>query len=355
MREIVVISGKGGAGKTSVTAALAHIASEATCEARPLTLCDLDVDAPDLHILLAPEVRERHPFISGHEAVIDPARCTACGACAALCRFHAIKAQQDGASSEHGADVRYVVDPLMCEGCKVCVTCCPAQAIDFPDRHCGEWMLSETRFGPLVHAQLHPGEENSGRLVALLKQQARTLAEERRAGLILSDGSPGVGCPVISSLAGATMAVAVTEPTPSGLHDLTRVAELTAHFRIPTAVIINKHDLNDAQTTAVERLCAERGLRIVGRLPHDPLVTRALTHRRAVTETAVLPELSASPAAAALRAVWPLLMETLDTLDTLDRRDALNTLDTCDTSGTAPPAGGGASSSMQSIQLKRQE
>ena len=267
MREIVVISGKGGTGKTTVTAAFAHLAENKV-------ICDLDVDAPDLHLLLDPHVLRREDFHSGHEAVIDPDKCVGCGLCASMCRYGAI--DRDG-------DV-YRVAPLRCEGCKVCVAFCPEGAIDFPSRHCGTRYVSDTRFGPMVHAQLFPGQENSGRLVSELKKEARKLAGEMGRDLILCDGSPGIGCPVISSLSQANLAVIVTEPTPSGLHDLERVAALCEHFRIKVAVIVNKHDLNPDHTVAIEELCRTRGYSLAGRLPHDTVVTEAMVARKAVTE-----------------------------------------------------------------------
>jgi MinD superfamily P-loop ATPase len=270
MREIVVISGKGGTGKTSLTGAFAHLATNKI-------ICDLDVDAPDLHLLLRP-VREREEeFHSGHDARIDREKCDRCGLCATICQFGAIREAEQG----------FAVEPLRCEGCKVCVAFCPADAIGFPEKHCGQWYVSSTRFGPLVHAQLFPGAENSGRLVMVLKQQARELAKARGAGLVLCDGAPGIGCPVISSLSGAHLAVAVTEPTPSGRHDLERVADLCGHFRTALAVIINKQDLNPDETARIEAFCRERSAPVLARLPHDPLVTRAMIQGLVVTE---LPE-----------------------------------------------------------------
>ena len=267
MREIVVISGKGGTGKTSITAAFAHLAANKV-------ICDLDVDAPDLHLLLDPTVVRDEAFISGHEAVIDPEKCVGCGLCASMCRYDAI--DRDG-------DV-YRIAPLRCEGCKVCVAFCPEQAIDFPDRHCGQRYLSDTRFGPMIHAQLFPGQENSGLLVSRLKKEARVLAEERGLDLILCDGAPGIGCPVIASLSQTDLAVVVTEPTPSGVHDLERVAGLCDHFRTKVAVIINKHDLNPEHAGRIDALCSEKGYSLLARLPHDTAVTEAMVRRQAVTE-----------------------------------------------------------------------
>lgn len=267
MREIVIISGKGGAGKTSVTGAFAHLAANTI-------LCDLDVDAPDLHLLLAPDTRHTEEFLSGNEAVIDPELCTQCGTCAEMCRFDAVREDADG----------YQVSPLHCEGCKVCVAFCPAGAIRFPERHCGRWYVSDTRFGTMVHANLFPGEENSGRLVTLLKKEARTRAEAAGNDIVLCDGAPGIGCPVISSLAGTDLAVVVTEPTPSGLHDLKRVAELCDGFRTRVAVIINKWDVNPDLTREIEQHCDDNRYAVICRLPHDRLVTDAMVAGRAVTE-----------------------------------------------------------------------
>jgi MinD superfamily P-loop ATPase len=240
-------------------------------------LCDLDVDAPDLHLLLQPSREREEEFHSGNEARIEPESCDQCGLCASMCRFGAIRQEKDG----------FVVDPLRCEGCKVCVAFCPSGAIRFPEKHCGEWYVSSTRFGPLVHAQLFPGEENSGKLVTLLKQRARELAQAKSLDLILCDGAPGIGCPVISSLSGTHLAVAVTEPTPSGRHDLERVADLCDYFRVTLAVIVNKHDLNPGETAIIENLCKERGYPVVSKLLHDPIVTRAMVQGQVVTE---LPE-----------------------------------------------------------------
>jgi MinD superfamily P-loop ATPase len=267
MHEIVVISGKGGTGKTSLTAAFAHLAADPV-------LCDLDVDAPDLHLILQPEIEERQEFFSGHEAVIDPETCNGCGLCHELCRYGAV-AEASG---------RFAINPLKCEGCKVCVHFCPLQAIRFPERHCGRWFISRTRFGPMVHAQLLPGAENSGRLVALLREKARDVAERTGRSLIIADGSPGIGCPVISSLTGAGAAILVTEPTPSGIHDLERVADLCRHFKIPAGVIVNKADLNPANTKAVQHWCESGTTDFLGALAYDAAVTEAMVRRLTVTE-----------------------------------------------------------------------
>ena len=293
MREIVVISGKGGTGKTSVCASLAHLASgqpagvPATEAANKVVICDLDVDAPDMHLLLAPEVQRSEKFVSGNIARIDSDRCVRCGKCAALCRF--------GAVSRVGG--KYVINEMDCEGCGVCYKLCPAQAIEFPERECGEWYISRTRFGTMAHALLYPGQENSGRLVSLLKQQARELARSSGAETVLCDGSPGVGCPVISSLSGATLAVTVVEPTPSGVHDFRRVADLCDHFHIPVAIIVNKADLNPDQTEKLRQMAREQQRTIVAELPFSPDVTQAMIAGRALSETA-------SPMARLLADAW---------------------------------------------------
>lgn len=289
MRELVVISGKGGTGKTSLTAAFAHLAER-------IVLCDLDVDAPDLHLIAEPTVQRSGPFLSGHLAEIDPTTCTGCGTCANVCAYGAI----------HKEAGRFTVDSSHCEGCKVCVAFCPEQAIDFPDRLCGTWYESHTRFGPMVHAQLDPGQENSGKLVTLLKEKARERASQLGLDLILSDGAPGIGCPVISSLSQASLVLLVTEPTPSGLHDLERVAELCRTFRIRTAVLINKADLSPEYQTAIHTFCQSREIPVVGHLPHDPVVTQAMVRGQAVTEG------PATPFGASVRQIWSELRPLLE-------------------------------------------
>jgi MinD superfamily P-loop ATPase len=270
MREIIILSGKGGTGKTSLTGAFAHLAADKI-------ICDLDVDAPDLHLLLHPARQRQEEFFSGHEAVIDPELCSRCGTCASLCQYEAVR--------QVGED--FAIDPLRCEGCKVCVSFCPEAALRFPERHCGAWYISDTRFGPLVHAQLFPAAENSGRLVMVLKRAARELAKARGADLVLCDGAPGIGCPVISSLSGTDLVVAVTEPTPSGRHDLERLADLCRHFQVELVVIINKYDLNPVETARLEAYCRQQSYPVVGLLPHDPVMTRAMIQGLVIT---ALPE-----------------------------------------------------------------
>jgi MinD superfamily P-loop ATPase len=289
MLELLVLSGKGGTGKTTLTAALAHLAMQSGQEP---VICDLDVDAPDLHLLLKPDVQETHEFYSGNEAKVNPEDCTGCGECIEPCQFDAIEMVEGKA----------VVNPFKCEGCKVCVTLCPAQAVEFPIRYCGDWYESTCRFGRMVHAQLFPGQENSGRLVALLRQEARNATPKKGGQIIISDGPPGIGCPVISSLSGTDIAVIITEPTQSGLHDLSRVVELCGHFKVPVAVVLNKYDLNPAMSREVEDFCRDNELRLIGRLPHSPKVVEAMLAGLSISEY------DPQNLGTALRNVWSELM-----------------------------------------------
>ncbi len=281
MRELVVISGKGGTGKTSVTASLAVLSGKAV-------VADCDVDAADLHLVLSPRVRERHEFRSGREAVIRREDCSGCGTCLKLCRFGAVKTADDGA---------YSIDPVSCEGCGVCVRFCPKRAIDFPERLCGEWMISDTRCGTMVHARLLAAAENSGKLVSTVRREARRLAGEEGRSLIVVDGPPGIGCPVIASLTGASLALAVTEPTVSGEHDLKRVLSLARHFGITAAVCVNKWDLNPEMADRIEKKARRAGARTAARIRYDPAVTRAQLLGKAVVEID-------APAAEDIRRVW---------------------------------------------------
>jgi MinD superfamily P-loop ATPase len=273
VRELVVVSGKGGTGKTSLAASFAVLAD------RPV-IADCDVDAADLQLVLSPRIKERHDFYSGHQAVIRQEDCTGCGACVAHCRFDAVK--RNGKSTGEGP---FTIDPTSCEGCGACVRFCPEQAIDFPDRLCGEWMISETRRGPMVHARLGIAAENSGKLVSTVRREARRIAEEGNHPLVVVDGPPGIGCPVIASVTGASHVLIVTEPTVSGEHDLERVLLLARHFGIPAAVCVNKWDLNPEMTDRIEDKGLRAGARIAGRVRYDPSVTLAQMRERAVVDT----------------------------------------------------------------------
>jgi MinD superfamily P-loop ATPase len=288
MKELVIISGKGGTGKTSVTASFAALAKNAV-------LADCDVDAADLHLILNPKIFNRHNFYSGHEAVIRPADCTACGLCQTLCRFDAI--QESGGT--------FTIDSSSCEGCGVCVEFCPAKAIDFPDRLCGAWFVSKTRFGTMIHARLGIGAENSGKLVSTVRQQAKQVAAAVQADWILTDGPPGTGCPVIASITGADAVLAVTEPTCSGQHDLLRVLELTRHFKIPAFVCVNKWDINPEMTGQIEAVAAEAGAAVSGRIPYDKSITMAQINGQSVVE------LNNGAASQAIQTLWEKLCQTL--------------------------------------------
>lgn len=264
IHELVVLSGKGGTGKTSLVGALSALVPEKV-------LCDADVDAADLHLLLRPEILERHDFYAGHQARIDPERCVECGECLDWCRFGAI-------------DQNFRINPLLCEGCGVCWHLCPADAVDFPDNLCGEWYISQTRFGPLVHARLGIAEENSGKLVALIRQQARQLAEAQGLSWIITDGPPGIGCPVISSLGNATAVLIITEPSVAGRHDLERVAALAVHFGLPVSVLVNKADLHWDTAHAIERFCEAQGYGFLGYLPFSKDFTRSQVEGQTIME-----------------------------------------------------------------------
>ncbi|MBR4741759.1 MAG: ATP-binding protein [Desulfovibrio sp.] len=267
VQEIVVISGKGGTGKTSITAAFAACAKETI-------VCDLDVDVPDLYIVLHPSVQKEEVFMGGNKAVIQPNLCVGCGNCASLCRFGAV-CSDDG---------RYTIDPIACEGCGVCYKLCPEQAIVFPEVECGVSYVSTTRFGYLIHAKLHPGEENSGKLVSLLKQKARALAKQKGLCRILCDGSPGIGCPVVSSLSGASVVLAVVEPSVSGWHDFERVAKLCDHFRIPCMVLINRWDLNPEGSRLIEERLKDTHYIYLGKLAFSSEIISSMNEGICVTE-----------------------------------------------------------------------
>jgi MinD superfamily P-loop ATPase len=264
MKEIVIISGKGGTGKTSIVSAFASLAESKV-------LCDADVDAADLHLIMAPEIKERHDFEAGHTAKIDPDLCTQCGLCRDLCRWDAISEE-------------YRVDEIECEGCGVCYYFCPEKAVTFPVNTCGEWFISNTRFGPMAHARLGIAEENSGKLVALIRKVGRELAEKDGLDYLLTDGPPGVGCPVIASMGGASAVLIVAEPSVSGKHDMERVSQLAAFFKVPAMLCLNKFDLNPEMGKAIEAFAREKNVKAIGRVPFDPAFTHAMVAGKTIVE-----------------------------------------------------------------------
>jgi len=274
MKELVVISGKGGTGKTSIVAAFANLAQNAV-------FADCDVDAADLHLVLEPRVKQTFDFSGGKQAYIIAEKCIGCGKCRQLCRFDAINF--NGPANDIVAET-FTVDPISCEGCKVCVQFCPADAIEFNDSINGQWFISDTRFGTMVHARLGIAEENSGKLVTLIRKEAKRIAGEQKKDLLIVDGSPGIGCPVIASIAGADLVLVVTEPTLSGKHDLGRVAELAAGFNIPTLIAINKFDLNPEMAEQIEEDARKRDIKVVGKIRYDKAFTKAQILKCSVTE-----------------------------------------------------------------------
>ena len=287
MKELIVVSGKGGTGKTSLMAAFSSLAENKV-------LCDADVDAADLHLIMDPAVVRRTDFQSGNNAAINKELCTECDLCREMCRFEAISAD-------------YVVNPINCEGCGVCVYFCPEKAIDFPENTCGEWFISDTRFGPMVHARLGIAEENSGKLVTLVRREARKISEEKKLDLILTDGPPGVGCPVIASIGGASAVLIVTEPTVSGKHDMERVAQLADHFKVPAMICVNKFDINLELTRDIESYAKSKKLSCLGRIPFDPVFTKAMIQAQTVFEYD-----GQSPVGEAIRGTWQQMAEHLE-------------------------------------------
>jgi len=263
VKEIVVLSGKGGTGKTSITGSFAAIAKNKV-------LVDCDVDAADLHLILKPTGQKKQEFWSGQVAVINQEKCIQCDLCRSLCRFEAIK--------------DYKVDHISCEGCGFCSHICPVNAIQMEECLAGHWFVSDTPYGCLVHARLGTAQENSGKLVATVRKEARQIAEKDKLDIIISDGPPGIGCPVISSLSGADLAVLVTEPTLSGIHDLERILGVCHHFDVPALVCINKYDINIENTEKIEGFCRDEKIEVLARIPFDNVVTEAMIKGLPVVE-----------------------------------------------------------------------
>jgi len=282
MKQLVIISGKGGTGKTILSASFAALAEKKV-------MVDCDVDAANLYLLLHPEIQESHSFSGGKRASLIQDKCTGCGECLDVCRFSAITESPDG---------EITIDPLSCEGCGVCHHVCPVEAIEMENNISGEWFISKTRYGPFVHARLGIGEENSGKLVTEVRKKAKDIAEQNGLDLVIIDGPPGIGCPVIASLSGADLALIVTEPTLSGIHDMERVAQTAGHFKIPTACCINKHDINPENSAKIEDWCQKNSIPLVGKIPFDEEVTQSMVN------LVPLPEYSNNTASKEIKNIW---------------------------------------------------
>jgi len=271
MKEIVVISGKGGTGKTSITASFAFLGG------KDIIVADCDVDAADMHLLMQPDFGKSEDFYSGELASINQDECNQCGICADVCRFDAISIK----------DGQHIVDSLNCEGCGYCARVCPTHAITNKRLNAGEWYISNIKGGStMVHARLGIGADNSGKLVAKVKNEARKIAKENNKDLIIIDGSPGIGCPVISSLSGADFVILVTEPTVSGLHDLKRIYELVKKFKIRAGCIINKSDLNNEASEEIEKFLKEEEILHIANLPYDDTFSESMTYGKTIVEYA---------------------------------------------------------------------
>jgi MinD superfamily P-loop ATPase len=264
VKQITVLSGKGGTGKTTITASFAALA-------RNIVVADCDVDAPDLHLLLHPQIMETQEFRGPKLAVIDKTKCVECGLCRDACRFDAINDTIE-------------VDPFLCEGCGVCVVTCPNEAISLKERISGYAFISKTKYGTMSHARLNPGEANSGKLVTLVRHNSRQIAEKENRDLILIDGPPGIGCPVIASVSGVDVGLVVAEPTMSGIHDLERALQLLNHFHVTPFVCINMYDINVNNTESIVKFCEKNKVEVAGEIPFDPNVTEAMVAGKTIIE-----------------------------------------------------------------------
>jgi len=263
MKQLTIISGKGGTGKTTITAAFAALSGNQV-------MADGDVDAADLHLILNPSIRKEEPFYGGRAPILDKDKCDQCGLCIEHCRFQAIN--------------DFNIDLISCEGCGVCAQVCPQDAIKMEKKLCGQWFISETRFGLMVHARLGIAEENSGKLVTLVRQQAKLIAEKENKDLVIIDGPPGIGCPVIAAITGVDMVLVVTEPTLSGIHDLERILGVAHHFNVPAMICVNKMDINQENAERIKDYCQKNGLEIAGEIPYDPIVTKAMVAGKSIIE-----------------------------------------------------------------------
>lgn len=295
VKELLVISGKGGTGKTSLVGAFAVLAENKV-------LADCDVDAADLHLLLRPTVRETKEFYGSKKAVPDRERCNGCGVCVNVCRFGAISVGKGRRNNMLQSAVQ--IDPVSCEGCAVCSRACPQGAITTTDSLSGRWFISDTPYGPLVYARLGVAEENSGKLVTQVRREAQSIAEDRGLDYIITDGPPGIGCPVISSISGVDLALIVTEPTVAGSHDMERILELARHFDVGAMVCVNKYDLDERKAEEIERYCRDKGIRVAGKVPFDEEVVNALAKGMPAVTPLDSPSQMEGKASKAMRELW---------------------------------------------------
>ncbi len=301
MKEIVIISGKGGTGKTSVVASFAALAY------KPV-LADCDVDAADLHLILSPTINYQEDFIGGKKGKINPKKCNSCGHCLEVCRFNAVKKKEDKAATLLPV---YSIDSIACEGCGICAWFCPQEAIEFKEAVSGKWFISDTRYGPMVHARLGIAEGNSGKLVTIVRRKAQEIAKEKGCKYILIDGSPGIGCPVIASITGADLVLIVTEPSLSGEHDLERVAELIKHFNVPAMLCISKYNINPEISLQIEKKASLYGISTAGNIRYDQAVTKAQIMKATVVEY------TAGAVAQDIKKVWSKVVSFLEARETV--------------------------------------
>ncbi len=298
MKQLVILSGKGGTGKTSLSAAFADL-TEHTEEPINSVFVDADVDAANLSLVLKPESSNSHDFMGGSLAEIDATGCAGCGDCVTVCRYDAILPDPRN-------DLVYWIDPIACDGCAACVYACPNEVISMVPQQEGHWFESVTSAGRLFHAELFPGKENSGKLVTLVKQQARLYAEDHNLPLVIIDGPPGIGCPVISACAGTDLCLIVTEPGQAGLHDLKRILGTLQHFRIPAVICINKADIYQEGARQIKAYAAEQGIEVIGEIPFDEHVLKAMIAGAPITS--LFPE---SPASVKIQSIWYNLRQLL--------------------------------------------
>ncbi len=293
-RQIAIVSGKGGTGKTTLTGSLAVLFENHI-------IADCDVDSSNLHLIMNPQILETVQYKAGHKAEIDEKECIGCGKCAEVCRFDAIQKRENG---------KFFVDPFACEGCKACVLICPVNSVDFILNHPGDYYVSSTQYAPFVHARLKPGEEMSGGLVAQVRNRALKMGIDEKKDFVIIDGAPGIGCPATSSLTGTDYAIIIGEPTVSGIHDMKRMMEVIWHFKIPFSVVINRYDINHEKTLEIEQMCQSFEIDILGKIPFDKMVNYANSNEQPVVK---IPE---SKAALEIKNVFIKLTEVLNRLNT---------------------------------------